>query len=166
MNTDEHGSLTESVLGSAVPGTLICPFYLQDTTPVKTLRPPCKASRMSNTESTSTTPSLRLNRADPPNGKAASAPLQAQFGPRSIGCFPQAPGSNCQMQGLFPDVGESMAVSKVSIAGITIVSIVAPKMLHLRAYVPEFGRRRRVGIFFESVCTGDILPEDAGCQLI
>jgi hypothetical protein len=112
------------------------------------------------------TPYLRPYFAEPLNGTVASAPLQSQFGPRSIGCFPQAPGSNCQMQGLFPDVGESMAVSKVSIAGITIVSIVAPKMLHPRAYVPEFGRRRGTGVFFESVCTGDILPEDAGCQLV
>jgi hypothetical protein len=70
------------------------------------------------------------------------------------------------MQGLFPDVGESRAISEDIIAGITIVSIVAPKMLHFRAYVPEFGRRRRIGIFFESVFTGGLLPEIAGCPLV
>jgi hypothetical protein len=70
------------------------------------------------------------------------------------------------MQGLFPDVGESMAISEDIIAAITIVSIVAPKMLHLRAYVPEFGRRRRIGIFFESVFIGGLLSEIAGCSLV
>jgi hypothetical protein len=112
------------------------------------------------------TPYLHPYLAEPLNGTVASAPLQAALYARAIGGFPQAPGSNCQMQGHFPDVGESMAVSKVSIAGITIVSIVAPKMLRLRAYVPKFGRRRRIGIFFESLFTGGFLPENAVRQLV
>jgi hypothetical protein len=70
------------------------------------------------------------------------------------------------MQGFYPDVGESMGVSQVSIAAITIVSMVAPKMLRIRAYVPELGRRRRIGFLFESLFTGGLLSEIAGCQLV
>jgi hypothetical protein len=70
------------------------------------------------------------------------------------------------MQGFFPDVGESMAVSEDIIADITIVSTVAPKMLRIRAYVPESGRRRSIRIFFKGVCTRGFLPEDAVSQLV
>lgn len=115
-------------------------------------------------ESTRTTPYLRPYVAESPSDNAAAA-LQAPLDPLNIGCFSQELSPNCQMQGFFPDVGESMAVSEDIIADITIVSTVAPNMLRIRAYVPESGRRRGIRVFFEGVCTGGFLPEDAVSQL-